>query len=73
MGCDGQKHRGPGVFAALLAYSGCMPDHAAAIAYQVWGLNGVPWQTRQAIAEAAAARAQAEPAQSARLRELFSR
>lgn len=50
MGCDGQKHRGPSVFAMFLAYAGCSPKNATAIANQIWGTNGVEVATREAIA-----------------------
>lgn len=52
MGCDGQKHRGPTAFAMLLAFSGCYPEHAAEIANEVWGLNGIPASVRLSVAEA---------------------
>ncbi len=50
MGCDGMKHRGPSVFAMVLAYAGCTPQHATAIANKIWGTNGVFVSTREAIA-----------------------
>lgn len=50
MGCDGQKHRGPSVFAMFLAYAGCTPQNATAIANNIWGQNGVMVKTREAIA-----------------------
>lgn len=50
-GCDGQRHRGPSVFAWLLALSGCSPDHAEEIASELWGRNGVPEFSREEIAE----------------------
>jgi hypothetical protein len=52
VGCDGMKHRGPSVFAMFLAYSGCEPKHAAAIANQIWGLDTVPENMRLGIAKA---------------------
>lgn len=50
MGCDGMKHRGPSVFAMLLAYSGCSPENSNKIANEVWGLNTVPSKIRLEIA-----------------------
>jgi hypothetical protein len=50
LGCDGQKHRGPSVFAMLLSYAGCSPKNATAIANKVWGTNFVRVETREAIA-----------------------
>ena len=35
----------------LLAFSGCSPEHSAAIANQAWGLNFVPPGTRLLIAK----------------------
>jgi hypothetical protein len=51
MGCDGMRHRGPSVFAMLLAYSGCTAKSATAIANQIWGTNMVSVATREAIAQ----------------------
>jgi hypothetical protein len=53
LGCHGMQHRGPSVFAMLLAFSGCSPTHSAEIANRLWGLNYlVTARTRLAIAEA---------------------
>jgi len=41
MGCTEQRHRGPTVFAMMLAFSGCTPEHAFAIVDAAWGLNGL--------------------------------
>jgi hypothetical protein len=51
LGCDGMKHRGPTLFAMLLAYSGCSVDNSLSIANGLWGLNGIPPETRRAIVE----------------------
>ncbi len=51
MGCNDQQHRGPSVFAMVLAYSGCTPLHAVTIANGLWGLNGVPFESRLALAQ----------------------
>ncbi|RYZ82302.1 MAG: hypothetical protein EOP06_21920, partial [Proteobacteria bacterium] len=50
MGCDGMRHRGPSMFAMLLAYAGCKPENASEIANRIWGTNHVPRSTRAAIA-----------------------
>lgn len=50
MGCDGQRHRGPSVFAAFLSLAGCSPSESEKIASNIWGLNGVPKFTRKDIA-----------------------
>lgn len=50
MGCNGQKHRGPTVFAMLLAYSGCSPKTSVDVAVSLWGRNWVLDTTRQLIA-----------------------
>jgi hypothetical protein len=50
MGCDGQMHRGPSVFAMYLSYAGCSAQHSMEIANKVWGANFVPKETRKAIA-----------------------
>jgi hypothetical protein len=71
LGCNAQKHRGPSVFAMLLAYAGCSPESAVEIANSLWGSNGVRVGTRLAIARAGAARAAAEPRSSRELRNLF--
>jgi hypothetical protein len=73
LGCDGMMHRGPSVFGMVLAFSGCTPEHALEIVDDIWGLNGVPQGTRLAIIRAAHEHGRANPAQSARLRELFSK
>ncbi len=72
MGCDGQKHRGPSVFAALLAYAGCTPDHAMQIANKVWGQNMVSKATRQAIAEIGAQAAAENPEAAGEMRSLMT-
>jgi hypothetical protein len=36
MGCDGEKQRGPTVYGALLAFSGCSPENAAKIVNSTW-------------------------------------
>ncbi len=68
MGCDGQMHRGPSVFAMVLAYSGCTPEHSVAIVNQLWGENGVPPATRMALAEMAAKWAREAPLSSEKVR-----
>jgi len=72
VGCDGMKHRGPTVFGMVLGFSGCEPEHALEIVDDIWGLNGVPADTRLAIIRAAHELGRANPAESARLRELFT-
>ncbi len=72
MGCDGQMHRGPSVFAMVLAYSGCSAANAVAIANLLWGENGVPTETRVALAEMAQQWAAEEPASSQAVRQAFS-
>jgi hypothetical protein len=71
MGCDGMRHRGPTVFASMLAYSGCSPEHATTIVNGVWGENGIEPQMRITIATWAHALGASHPAQSANLRQLF--
>lgn len=53
MGCDGMKHRGPTAFAMLLAFSGCSAEHSVQIVNTIWGLNGISYQGRLAVAQAA--------------------
>lgn len=62
MGCDGQKHRGPSVFAMVLAFAGCTPQNATAIANKIWGSNGVATATREAIANKGKLLGDANPA-----------
>jgi hypothetical protein len=71
MGCDGMKHRGPTLFAMMLAYSGCTPEHAAEVANRLWGNNGIKTEMRVALARRARALAEAHPDQAARLRAAF--
>lgn len=71
LGCNGMKHRGPTVFAMLLAFSGCQPKNAAAIANTLWGLNGVPEEVRLAIAEEGAKMGTAAPLVRKKLRDAF--
>jgi hypothetical protein len=66
MGCDGMKHRGPSVFAMLLAYSGCSPEHAATIATQIWGNNGVTTEMRAELGRRAIAGARPQFAEMLR-------
>jgi hypothetical protein len=72
MGCDGMKHRGPSVFAALLAYAGCTPEHAMQIANKVWGTNLVAKSTRQAIAAVGETYARENPEAAAELRKIMT-
>jgi hypothetical protein len=51
MGCNGQQHRGPTVFAMLLSYSGCSPENSVNIVHTLWGQNGIPYYTRLALAD----------------------
>ncbi len=51
MGCNGQKHRGPSVFAMFLSFAGCSPESATKIANKTWNKNFVPKKTRTAIAK----------------------
>lgn len=71
LGCNGMKHRGPTVFAMVLAYSGCTPKSATEIANKIWGLNGVPAETRLAITQAAYELGQKESEPALRIRALF--
>jgi hypothetical protein len=71
MGCDGMKHRGPTVFAATLAYSGCSPQHATDIVDSIWGTNGIKPEMRVAITTWAASVGAAHPTESAQLRAHF--
>ncbi len=71
MGCDGMKHRGPTVFAATLAYSGCSPEHATLIVNSLWGSNGIKSEMRVAIAQWAKTIAAAHPAKASELRVAF--
>ena len=50
MGCNGQKHRGPSVFAMFLSYAGCKPKNAVKIANKLWGKNFVFTKTREKLA-----------------------
>ena len=52
IGCHGMLHRGPSAFAMILAFSGCSPAHSLEIVNHLWGLNGVKYEVRNAIAEA---------------------
>lgn len=72
MGCDSQMHRGPSVFAAFLAYSGCTPHHAMEIANKVWGENFVPPETREAIAAVGGAIGDSHAAKRADLQTLMT-
>jgi hypothetical protein len=72
MGCDGMRHRGPSVFAMLLAYSGCTPEHATAIVNKIWGTNHVPTGTRTAIAKTGWEAGNRNPAGRARLQKLMT-
>jgi hypothetical protein len=72
VGCDGMRHRGPTAFGMVLAFSGCKPGHALQIVNDIWGLNGVPEGVRLAILRAAHELGRANPAESARLRDLFT-
>ncbi|AZZ36367.1 hypothetical protein CIK05_06030 [Bdellovibrio sp. qaytius] len=71
MGCNGQKHRGPGVFGMMLAFSGCSPQNAATIVNTVWGLNGVDAATRLAIIAEGQKLGDADPEARARLQQAF--
>lgn len=53
VGCQGMMHRGPTVFGAILAFSGCSPQTSADIANRLWGLNDVAPEVRLAVIEAA--------------------
>jgi hypothetical protein len=48
VGCNGQLHRGPTAFGMVLAALGCAPENAAEIVNRLWGLNGVPAESRLA-------------------------
>ncbi len=53
LGCDAQKHRGPTVFGMLLAFSGCTPEHSSEIVNTIWGLNGLTYNYRLDVINAA--------------------
>lgn len=72
MGCDGMMHRGPTVFAMLLAFTGCTPEHSTEIADKLWGLNGVPLETRLAVAKKGFEIGNAHSESRAKLVQLFS-
>lgn len=72
MGCDGMKHRGPSVFAMFLAYAGCTADHAATIATNIWGNNGITTEMRKALAQRAADVAAANPSIARQLQAVMS-
>lgn len=72
MGCDGMRHRGPSVFAMLLAYSGCTAESATKIANAVWGTNHVPTGTRTAIAQKGFEAGNRNPQGRARLQKLMT-
>lgn len=71
MGCNNMQHRGPSVFAMLLAYSGCSAKNATDIANHLWGLNGIPYQTRLAIAEKGNEMGRLSPLSKLRLQKVF--
>jgi hypothetical protein len=71
MGCDGQMHRGPTGFAMLLAFTGCTPEHSVEIADRLWGLNGVPYETRLAVAKRGFEMGAERPVSRERLARLF--
>ena len=71
LGCHGMLHRGPSVFAMLLSYSGCQPESSLRIVNELWGLNGVSYDTRLAIAKAGYELGFREPEASRRMRNLF--
>ncbi|MES2857316.1 MAG: hypothetical protein V4692_15710 [Bdellovibrionota bacterium] len=72
MGCDGMKHRGPSVFAMILAFSGCSAKNATKIANNVWGKNFVSASTREAIAEVGFKAGNADPAGRAALQKIMT-
>ncbi len=72
LGCDGMKHRGPTVFAMLLAYSGCSAANAVTIANGFWGENGITPEMRRRLSGWAIDLAKSHPAESTRLRNLFN-
>lgn len=61
VGCNGQMHRGPSVFAMILAYGGCTPQHATEIVNALWGNNGIKTEMRIALATRASEFAAANP------------
>ncbi len=46
LGCNGMAHRGPTVFGMLLAFSGCLPKQAFAIANHYWNPEGLREEIR---------------------------
>lgn len=73
LGCNGQKHRGPTVFAMILAYAGCDPKKMADFVNQVWGLNGVREESRLNLVRRAYEMGRQEVVKSDELAKLFSR
>ena len=72
VGCQGMMHRGPTVFGAILAFSGCSPQNSAAIVNRVWGLNGVAPEVRLAVIEAAHVYGLVHPTESQAISNLLS-
>lgn len=72
VGCNGMKHRGPTLFAMVLAYSGCLAKNAAKIANTLWGLNGVNESVRQAIVQGAYDLGTSEPDARLRMQKVFT-
>lgn len=71
MGCDGQKHRGPSVFAMFLSYAGCTPEHSVLIVNALWGENGIKPESRRAVAQVAYDLGKSHPEQRRKLQELM--
>lgn len=72
LGCNGQKHRGPSAFGMILAFSGCSPKNAQTIVDQLWGLNGVAYEVRQAIIQSGYELGNRYPEARLKIQNLFS-
>ncbi len=72
IGCNNEQHRGPSVFAMILSFSGCTPEHSVALVNHYWGLNGVPLATRLAIAQKGYEMGARRPASRLKMSALFS-
>ncbi|MBK9294428.1 MAG: hypothetical protein IPM57_08275 [Oligoflexia bacterium] len=71
LGCNNMQHRGPSVFSMLLAFSGCSPENSTIIANSLWGLNGIKFKTRLAIAQKGYQLGELRPYSRLRLQNIF--
>lgn len=70
-GCDGNKHRGPSVFAMLLCLAGCSPKEATKVANKLYGANFVLPFVRARIAKLGWDLGNSQPELRSRLRILM--